>query len=57
MGSFTSQASLARVLGPLLAGFLFDFSMGLPFWLAGALIVAMLLSSRGFPARVGAEPA
>lgn len=57
MGTFTSRASLARVLGPLLAGFLFDVSVGLPFWLAGALIVVMLLGSRGFPARVGAEPA
>ena len=57
LGSFTSRASLARVFGPLLAGFLFDLSMGLPFWLAGVLLVAMLLGSRGFPARVGAEPA
>ena len=57
MGTFTSRASLARVFGPLLAGFLFDLSMGLPFWLAGVLLVAMLLGSRGFPARVGAEPA
>jgi len=53
MGAFTSKASLARVFGPLLAGFLFDISMGLPFWLAGVLIVLMLLGSRGFPARVG----
>ena len=57
MGTFTSRASLARVFGPLLAGFLFALSMGLPFWLAGVLLVAMLLGSRGFPARVGAEPA
>jgi multidrug resistance protein len=58
MGSFTSQASLARALGPIPAGFLFDVSIGLPFWLAAALLLAMLamlVSSGGLPARVGGE--
>ncbi len=55
MGTFTSRASLARALGPLPAGLLFDVSIGLPFWLAAALLVAMLASSRGFPARVGGD--
>lgn len=55
MGTFTSRASLARAIGPLSAGLLFDVSIGLPFWLAGALMIAMLASSRGIPARVGGE--
>jgi len=46
------QPSLARALGPLPAGFLFDQGMGLPFWLAGALLVAMLVFAVGFPERV-----
>jgi MFS family permease len=55
MGTFTSRASLARALGPLPAGFLFDQAMGLPFWLAGALLVVMLAVARGFPERVGGD--
>ncbi len=55
MGTFTSRSSLARALGPVSAGFLFDISTGLPFWLAAALLVAMLAGSRGFPARVGGD--
>ena len=55
MGTFTSRSSLARALGPVSAGFLFDISIGLPFWLAAALLVAMLAGSRGFPARVGGD--
>jgi predicted MFS family arabinose efflux permease len=53
MGTFTSRASLARAVGPLPAGLLFDQGIGLPFWLAGALLVVMLAVARGFPARVG----
>lgn len=53
MGKFTSRASLARAIGPLPAGFLFDVSIGLPFWLAAALLVGMLTTAGGLPARVG----
>jgi multidrug resistance protein len=37
MGTFQSAASLARVIGPMLAGVLYDASMPFPFYLAGAL--------------------
>jgi len=37
MGTFQSAASLARVIGPMLAGALYDVSMSFPFYLAGAL--------------------
>lgn len=53
MGTFTSRASLARAIGPLPAGLLFDQAMGLPFFLAGALMIAMLVGAGRFPARVG----
>lgn len=52
MGTFNSRASLARAIGPLPAGFLFDVSMGIPFFLAAALMLGMLACSTGFPARV-----
>ena len=55
MGTFTSRASLARAIGPLPAGFLFDVSIGLPFWLAAALLLAMLAISGGLPERVGGD--
>jgi MFS family permease len=58
LGTFTSRASLARALGPVPAGLLFDHAMGAPFWLASVLILAMLAFCTGFPARVGGgEPA
>jgi MFS family permease len=60
MGTFTSRASLARALGPLPAGFLFAVSMDAPFWLAAALLLAMLACCGGLPERIGvveAEPA
>jgi multidrug resistance protein len=53
MGTFNSRASLARAIGPIPAGALFDISMGIPFWLAAALLGAMLACCRGFPERVG----
>ncbi|MCP5040068.1 MAG: MFS transporter [bacterium] len=39
MGGFQSAASLARTLGPLVAGMLFDLSDAYPFYFAGALMV------------------
>jgi MFS family permease len=56
MGTFTSRASLARALGPLPAGLLFDVWMGAPFFLAAALLAAMLACCTGLPARVGSGP-
>lgn len=37
MGVFQSSAALARIMGPLLAGFLYDFYAPTPFYLAGGL--------------------
>jgi MFS family permease len=39
MGSFQSAASAARTIGPLAAGFLFDWNDALPFLFAGVLMV------------------
>jgi DHA1 family tetracycline resistance protein-like MFS transporter len=51
MGTFQASASLARVLGPLAAGWLYDRQLAAPFWLAGALLVAVAVQSRGLPSR------
>ena len=55
LGVYQSAASLARVVGPLAAGALYDLSQGAPFTLAGLLMVAVLsigaaLPNRGRPA-------
>lgn len=42
MGTFQSSASWARVLGPLLAGALYDWHHPSPFWFAAALLVIAL---------------
>ena len=42
MGTFQSSASLARMVGPLAAGALYDIRLALPFFLAGALMVFVL---------------
>lgn len=47
MGTFQSSASLARVVGPLAAGALYDWHSPLPFALAGVLMVVIFgLSTR-----------
>jgi DHA1 family tetracycline resistance protein-like MFS transporter len=51
MGTFQASASLARVLGPLAAGWLYDRQLSAPFWLAGALLVAVAAQTRGLPSR------
>ena len=51
MGSFQASASLARVLGPIAAGWLYDRQLAAPFWLAGALLVAVVAQLRGLPSR------
>ena len=38
MGVFQSSASAARVVGPVIAGALYDLGQGLPFWLAAGLV-------------------
>jgi MFS family permease len=51
MGTFQAAASLARVLGPLAAGWLYDRQLTAPFWLAGLLLLAVAAQTRGLPAR------
>lgn len=41
MGTFQASASLGRVIGPMIAGYLFDLSIPYPFYLAGALMVVV----------------
>lgn len=53
MGIFQASASLARVVGPVLAGALYDVRGALPFWLAGALVAAVAASRGRLPARSG----
>jgi len=49
MGTFQSSASMARVLGPLAAGALYDQSVAAPFLLASALLVAALATTMALP--------
>jgi MFS family permease len=51
MGTFQASASLARVLGPLAAGWLYDRQLGAPFLLAGALLLTVAVQVRGLPSR------
>jgi multidrug resistance protein len=51
MGAFQSAASLARVFGPFAAGWLYDRALATPFWLAGALALALSLLAGSLPAR------
>jgi predicted MFS family arabinose efflux permease len=57
MGTFQSSANLARVIGPAVAGVLYDHSKPAPFWLATALLLAVALLARGLPARAAEGPA
>jgi MFS family permease len=64
MGTFQSAAALARVFGPTTAGVLYDLNRGTPFWLAGALMVGVLIAGAAASAtqhgdaalRVAADP-
>ena len=51
MGTFQASASLARVLGPIAAGWLYDRQLSAPFFLAGALLIAVAVQVRGLPSR------
>ena len=56
MGVFQSSASAARVVGPVLAGALYDVGDGLPFWVAAALVstsAVIALGIRDHPLREG----
>jgi DHA1 family tetracycline resistance protein-like MFS transporter len=51
LGTFQSAASLGRVIGPVVAGLLYDAKMGAPFWFASALLLALFLGARGLRER------
>lgn len=51
MGTFQSAASLARVIGPLLAGWLYALTWSGPFWLAAALALVVAVLALGLPGR------
>jgi len=53
MGAFQASASLARVAGPLAAGFLYDLSVPAPFVLAGVLVAFVALQARALPETAG----
>jgi MFS family permease len=55
MGAFQSSGSLARVIGPLAAGMLYDAAVPGPFALASLLLVATIGLARALPERAGAE--
>jgi MFS family permease len=51
MGTFQASASLARVVGPLAAGWLYDLAQPAPFLLAGSLLAWVALRARALPKR------
>ncbi|MDH3210991.1 MAG: MFS transporter [Myxococcales bacterium] len=51
MGTFQSSASLARIVGPVAAGWLYDLALPAPFCLAAALLAGVVLVARGLPTR------
>ena len=57
MGAFQASASLARVVGPVAAGLLYDRSQAAPFWFASVLLVATALLARTLPRRAVADEA
>jgi MFS family permease len=57
MGAFQASASLARVVGPVAAGLLYDRSQAAPFWFASVLLVATALLARTLPRRAAADGA
>jgi MFS transporter, DHA1 family, tetracycline resistance protein len=56
MGFFQSSAALARIFGPLLAGFLYDMSGTFPFYLAAALFAIGALLSLGLQSSAAPRP-
>jgi MFS family permease len=56
MSTFQSGASLARVFGPLVAGFAYDRLSAAPFAIAATSCIALLAISRGFAVRAEQAP-
>ena len=57
MGAFQSAASLARVFGPFVAGWLYDRALTGPFLLAAGLAAGLSMAARSLPNRSGVEAA
>ncbi len=57
MGTFQASAAIARVSGPLAAGWLYARNLAGPFWLAAVLCLAVAWTARGLPARVASTGA
>jgi MFS family permease len=57
MGVFQSSASLARIVGPVVAGSLYDVRQALPFWLAGFLVLGVAAARGMLPARAATRQA
>ncbi len=57
MGAFQASASLARVIGPLVAGALYDRLQPAPFWFASALLIATAALALALPRRAVAGDA
>jgi MFS family permease len=55
MGAFQASASLARVVGPLAAGLLYDAAQAAPFWLASFGMLATVALAWRLPEAVAAE--
>lgn len=56
MGAFQSSASLARVVGPVVAGVLYDAAKPAPFWLGAAMLALAAWLAATLPLARGAEP-
>jgi MFS transporter, DHA1 family, tetracycline resistance protein len=57
MGAFQASASLARVVGPLAGGALYDWSLAAPFVLAAVLAAFVALTGRQLPETAADVPA
>ena len=58
LGGLQSISSLARIVGPLLGGWLIDLNLNAPFWLSAAsLVVAGILLLQGRAMKVQTKPA
>jgi DHA1 family multidrug resistance protein-like MFS transporter len=55
MGMNSAASSLGRVIGPLWAGYLYDFKMEYPYWSGAAVLLLGLLVSWGFGLRRAAK--
>jgi DHA1 family tetracycline resistance protein-like MFS transporter len=56
MGAFQASASLARVVGPVVAGLLYDVARPAPFWFAGVMLLTTAVLAQGLPRREPDNP-